>query len=139
MEIRLCSPLLRLVPMALAFSIHAQVVFADILEHWTVQQVSTNRFGLDSVVYGNGQFVAAGSYSDYGAIISSPDGYHWIVRADGFNSWPAWGLSVHFAGGQFIAVSAWGGTGVSSDGINWTFSGAPNPAGGASPLYLSGA
>src|SRR5215510_11328681 len=54
-----------------------------VMDHWTTRQVSTNWFGLEHVVYGNGRYVAYGTYSDYGALMSSEDGINWALRLDG--------------------------------------------------------
>jgi hypothetical protein len=123
--------------LAVSLLLLVQSAFANAFGNWTTNQVSTNRFGLTSVVYGNGCYVAAGSFSDYGAIVSSEDGFNWTVRADG--GWPnpagapTWGLKVNFANGRFIASSAWGGTAVSTNGTNWALGSAPLS------LYLYGA
>ena len=105
-----------------------QMVSADVLNNWTTNQLSTNRFGLFSVVYGNERYVAAGSYSDYGVIVSSQDGLHWNLEADGGppnpTGAPVWGLKVNFSNGRFIATAALGLTLVSTNGINWALSGA---------------
>src|SRR4051794_40538633 len=53
---------------------------ADILERWTTNQVTTNGMGFSQLIYANGLFVAAGSYSDYGGIYTSADGFNWVSR-----------------------------------------------------------
>jgi len=103
-----------------------QSAVADVLDTWTTNQVSTNWFGLRGVVYGNGVYVAAGMYLDWGTIISSEDGFNWTVRADANfpdpNSGPSWGLGVYFANNRFVGVSRWGCTSVSTNGTNWVVS-----------------
>jgi hypothetical protein len=96
---------------------------ADILEHWTTNQITTNSFGLDFVVYGSGRYVALGSYSDGGVILSSSDGIAWTKHVDGGP--PAYdGLSyptgLSFSGGKFFALGGFGKSAVSSNGTNWT-------------------
>ncbi|NOS71246.1 MAG: hypothetical protein HOP33_15100 [Verrucomicrobia bacterium] len=127
MKTNLVSPFLQAVRF-LTVLILSSAAYADPLDIWATQQLSTNRFGLSSIVFGNGCYVAAGSFSDYGTIVSSEDGYNWTVRADGYTSIqgaPIWGLKVNFANGRFIAISAWGGTVVSTNGTNWTLGSAP--------------
>lgn len=102
--------------------------FADALEQWTTNQVSTNLFRLEHVVYGNGRFVAAGGRSDGGAILSSEDGLNWTVRADTNMGTPSlvWGLT--YGGGRFVTVGHFGGTSSSTNGSDWTYGNA-NSAG----------
>jgi hypothetical protein len=93
---------------------------------WTTNQVSTNAFGLDRVVFGNGRFVASGGFSDFGALMSSEDGLNWVLRAGGSNGVPPdliYGLT--YSEGRFMAVGHFGGIGVSLDGTTWAFSSVP--------------
>lgn len=100
---------------------------ADALDNWTTNQVSTNLFQLNHVVYGDGRYVAAGGRSDGGAILSSEDGLNWTLRADGGCCGPpslVWGLT--YGGGRFVAVGHFGGTASSTNGVDWTFGHAEN-------------
>jgi hypothetical protein len=100
---------------------------ADVLDHWTTNHVST-LFGLRSVTYGNGRYVAVGGWSDWGAILSSEDGLTWTVRSLGGvpdGSYVGFGESVIYAGGRFVMVGFWGQSAVSADGITWTKGGLP--------------
>lgn len=110
--------------LAAAFLCSAGKTRADILENWTTNQVSTNRFSLEFVVYGKGLFVAYGEYSDYGAIVSSEDGKTWTLRNDGGPVGSGSGLSfscgLAFTGTRFFALGGFGTSAVSTDGINWT-------------------
>src|SRR5262245_38867660 len=47
---------------------------ADVFERWNTNQVSSTNFGLSLVTYAGERFVAYGSHSDYGVILSSEDG-----------------------------------------------------------------
>src|SRR4030095_1751624 len=58
------------------------VAAADILLHWTTNQVSSIA-GMKCVIYANGRYVAYGEYSDYGLILSSEYAKTWTVRSDG--------------------------------------------------------
>src|SRR5215813_1034617 len=84
---------------------------AGVMDHWTTRQVSTNWFGLEHVVYGNGRYVAYGTYSDYGALMSSEDGINWALRLDGkapsANGF-SFAASMHFAHGRFFAFGGFG-------------------------------
>ncbi|MBE0543467.1 MAG: hypothetical protein IH623_19150 [Verrucomicrobia bacterium] len=94
---------------------------ADALDNWTTNQVSTNSFQLNRVVYGGGRYVAAGGLGDGGVLMSSEDGVNWTLRAyDGSSGPPSlvWGLT--YGGGRFVAVGHFGGTASSTNGIDWT-------------------
>jgi len=73
--------------------------------------------GFTQVVYGNGCFVAAGWYSDYGGFYSSPDGLHWAFQYLDGNSW---GLNLSYSQGHFVSVSPWCSVLRSTDGTNWS-------------------
>ncbi|MBE0543466.1 MAG: hypothetical protein IH623_19145, partial [Verrucomicrobia bacterium] len=112
----------RLCCYVLASMLLAAVTHAYALDNWTTNQVSTNWFGLSHVVYGNGRYVAAGGRSDGGAILSSDDGLNWTLRADGGCCGPpslVWGLT--YSEGRFVAVGHFGGTAISTNGVDWTF------------------
>jgi len=104
----------------------AITTWSDALDNWSTNQVSTNSFGLNQVVYGNGRFVAAGGQSDGGAILSSEDGATWTVRANGYccsNPSLVWGLA--YGSGRFVAVGHFGGVATSTNGIHWSFTNVP--------------
>jgi hypothetical protein len=88
-------------------------------------QISTNYFGLDCVVYGTNRYVAYGEYSDWGVIMTSEDGKNWTVRSDGgASSGLSFSISLVYTGGRFFAVGGFGASATSTNGIDWTvFSG----------------
>ncbi|MFO1511757.1 MAG: hypothetical protein U1F83_02410 [Verrucomicrobiota bacterium] len=91
------------------------------LDNWTTNQVSTNSFGLDCAVYGNGRYVAYGEYSDYGVIMSSEDGINWSLRLDGkTNATFSFSLALVYTGNRFFALGGFGGSAVSTNGVDWT-------------------
>ena len=95
---------------------------ADVLDTWTTNQITTNGFGFQRVVYGNGIYVAVGESSDYGGFYTSTDGSHWTLQYSEPNSW---GVSLNYSGGHFASVAPrWGfnASDVSPDGTNWTTS-----------------
>src|SRR5882724_6192850 len=125
MKIRRFPFLVILVVIAFAALYPAFTVRADALDNWTINQVSTNFFGLRCATYGSGRYVAAGGYSDYGVLLSSDDGQNWSLRSNGgglSGSGLSFVESLIYAGGRFVAVGFWGGTAVSTDGVNWSVS-----------------
>lgn len=76
-----------------------------ILDQWTTRQVSTNHFGLTHMLHAQGRYVAAGWHSDWGAILTSENGFDWVLRSDG-NSTPAFALSfvtgLNYVGSRFF-------------------------------------
>ena len=96
---------------------------ADALDNWTTNQVSTNWFGLGHVVYGNGRYVAAGSWSSYGAYLSSEDGLNWMLRVQGDTNGAGNVYSLVFSEGRFMTTGGPLGarTGISTNGIDWLF------------------
>jgi hypothetical protein len=99
---------------------------ADALDNWTTNQVSTNWFGLTHVVFGNGRYVAAGYWSDYGAILSSEDGLNWTLRVGSPDGPLTDVTSLAFGGDRFLVTGAALGnsSGVSTNGIDWSIGGA---------------
>jgi len=84
----------------------------------TFVQRSAISASYQSVVYGNGIFVAVGGS---GAVMTSPNGIDWTQRtAANTNNWK----SVAFGNGIFVAVAQSGSAGqrvmTSPDGITWT-------------------
>jgi hypothetical protein len=63
---------------------------------WTLR--SSGGTSLSGVTYGNGLFVAVGSY---GTILTSPDGVSWTARASGTSNFLN---GVTYANGLFVAV-----------------------------------
>lgn len=92
---------------------------ADVLDHWTTNQITTNSFGLRHVVYGNGRYVAVGEFLDDGGIYTSEDGLNWTLR---FSDMSSWGLTLSFSSNHFAGVGGWGMVDVSTNGTNWTSS-----------------
>ena len=87
-------------------------------ENWKLDSIGISQI-LNSVVWGNNMFVAAGggSYFDSGRIASSPDGKKWnVITVDPGAS--ITGLT--FGDGKFVAVSYLGSVFISTDGITWT-------------------
>src|ERR1700744_6193885 len=60
---------------------------ADILDHWTTNQISTNSFAMGPVIYGGHRFVTVGSSYDLAYIYSSPDGLNWNLKSPLSNLW----------------------------------------------------
>jgi hypothetical protein len=111
-----------------ALSLPTSQAEADALDNWTTNQVSTNHFGLNCVVYRNGHYVAYGGYSDYGVIMTSEDGTKWTLRSDGSGpsgSGLSYSVSLLYTGGRFFALGGFGSSGMSVDGTNWTIFGGP--------------
>jgi len=97
-------------------------VRADALDNWTTNQVSTNGFRLNCVIYGNGRYVVAGGWADGGFIMSSEDGLNWTTRADGgFGGPPSLVWALAYGGGRFVTVGHFGGTASSTNGIDWEY------------------
>lgn len=71
--------------------------FADPLDNWHLREATTDS-SLNSIVYGNGMFVAVGQH---GTIISSPDGVNWTARSSGTTSNLR---SIAHGNGMFVAV-----------------------------------
>jgi len=111
-----------------ALSLPTSQAEADALDNWTTNQVSTNYFGLNCVVYRNGRYVAYGEYSDYGVIMTSEDGRHWTLRSDGggpTGSGLSYSVALVYTGGRFFALGGFGESGMSTNGIDWTIFGGP--------------
>jgi hypothetical protein len=93
------------------------------LNQWTTQQVSTNHFGLTHVLHAQERYVAAGWYSDWGAILTSEGGFDWVLRSDG-NGTPASALSfitgLNYVGSRFFALGGFGTSAQSANGIDWS-------------------
>ena len=114
----------------------AVVARGDALDNWTTGQINTNvqygyggGFGMASVTYGNGRYVAVGSYpvSDAGLIETSEDGVNWTVRGDASSYSPTVLdlYKVTYGNGTFVAVGYdWygfnGNLYNSTNGISWT-------------------
>ena len=95
-------------------------LYADALDTWTTNQVSTN-FGLTDITYGNGRYVAVGQYpgNDSGAILSSDDGLTWTPRNFNNLSDPTFDLyGVAYGAGTFVAVGFYGSIYASTNGID---------------------
>ena len=74
---------------------------------------------MNSVVYGNGKFVAVARGGDSNLVMYSTDGINWTGAQPSSNA--SW-TSVIYADGKFVAVAE-GGTNramYSTDGINWS-------------------
>ena len=104
-----------------------------VLGDWTIQTTSeTPEGGLHSITYGNGLFVAVGSYyslinsTHSGRCITSPDGINWTTQnAEIFDGFYVNYNSIVYGKGLFVVIGSRVGTGYSSsftspDGINWT-------------------
>lgn len=78
-------------------------------------------FFAKSVCYGNGKYVAVGSYDDYKAIAYSTDAINWTI----LKSIGGWKLqkelySVTYGNGKFAAIGEAGTAYISADGANWS-------------------
>ena len=95
-------------------------VRADILDHWTTNQIATNGFGFHHIVYGNGIYVAVGEAGDSGGFYTSSDGFNWALQYSEPNSW---GVNLKYSNGRFGCVGPGLGSGVadiSANGTNWS-------------------
>jgi hypothetical protein len=106
---------------------------ADLLEHWTAQQVSTSSYTLEFIARGFSQYVAYGWFSDYGVILTSSDGMTWWKVLDGSEPGPGQGFSYALAltrtGNKFFAFGGFGISAVSDNGVAWTTFTFPNAYG----------
>ena len=93
---------------------------ADVLDNWTTNQITTNTFGINHVVYGNGIFVAVGEQGDSSGYYYSADGSHWTLAYVELSSW---GANLDYSEGHYISVRSspfWASiANVSADGTNW--------------------
>jgi len=107
-------------PMALILALFARLdLRADALDNWTTNQISTNYWAIDCVVYGNGHFVAGAENLDAEAFFSSEDGTNWAMRYSGGGPW---GTSLQFVNGRFVGVGGYNTVSFSTDATNWTVS-----------------
>ncbi|MGA2506940.1 MAG: hypothetical protein ABSF80_05630 [Chitinispirillaceae bacterium] len=84
---------------------------------WTVVSPVPTSNNLQSITYGNGQYVAVG---DAGTILTSPDGLVWTSRTSGITT-RLW--SVTYGNGLYVTVGdSGGGSGrilTSANGVSW--------------------
>ncbi|PKL19569.1 MAG: hypothetical protein CVV49_00600 [Spirochaetae bacterium HGW-Spirochaetae-5] len=73
--------------------------------------------GFQSITYGNGKYVAVGSYINNKNISISSNGAAWTTISSGISEEFK---SVTFGNGLFVAVSSSGNISTSADGITWT-------------------
>jgi hypothetical protein len=90
-----------------AFSTFAQV-------DWTLRNPLPQGNHLESITYGNSQYVTVG---DYGTILTSGDGMIWTSRDTGTANTL---YSIIYANSQYVAVGTAGTIRTSGDGITWT-------------------
>ncbi len=110
-------------PLALFLALLSRLnLQADALDNWTTNQISTNYWGIDCVVYGNGHFVAGAENQDDEAFFSSEDGKNWMMRYSGGGPW---GTSLQFVNGRFVGVGGYNSVSSSADSTNWTISTLP--------------
>jgi hypothetical protein len=83
------------------------ITHADVLDNWTTNQISTNSFGMQHVVFGNGIYVASGESGDYGGFYTSVDGLRWKLQYTDLNGW---GISLNYSSGRFAGVARGGGS-----------------------------
>jgi hypothetical protein len=103
---------------------------ADVLDHWSTNQITTNGYKMDSIAYGNGCYVATSELigGDQGEIYASVDGENWtpVYFNGGDNG--IWGLNLHYVSGCFVGTTGgYGQVATSLDGTNWTISQVPAP------------
>ena len=80
-----------------------------------VQREFVDGADLDSIAYGNGQFVAVGSSSTF---VRSIDGVSWTHRELPYTGlYPLY--AVTYGNGQFVTVGEFGAILTSNDGVNW--------------------
>jgi len=95
---------------------------ADVLDNWTTNQITTNSFGMNHIVFGNGIYVAYGAFLDFGGFYTSVDGLNWKLQYTEPNSWLN---TLNYSEGHFASVRYNDGASVadvSGDGTNWTTS-----------------
>src|SRR5262245_37292578 len=96
-----------LLALAVVFSVRA-----DPLDHWYLRRPPHPTNVLNSVIYGNGLFVAVG-----GEILTSPDGTVWSRQDPGTSN----RLSrVAYGKGRFVAVGSPATAVMSTNGVVWT-------------------
>jgi len=83
--------------------------------HTSVSQAMGD-YSWNDIAYGNGVFVAVGSWN-FDNVLVSPDGISWTAHV--VTPGDDW-RSVAFGNGLFVAVGAGGGVRTSTDGVNWT-------------------
>jgi len=122
MKTKLISRLARTIPSLGVSILLLSQALADPLDNWTTNQVSTNSFCLDCVVYGNGRYVAYGEYLDWGVIMTSEDGINWALRLDGKTNSSGFSFSIAlvYTGNRFFALGGFGASAVSTNGADWT-------------------
>lgn len=82
---------------------------------WTKHTARVASRVLQSVAYGDGQFVAAYTASVF---YTSPDGVSWVPRGTTLFNRMIQGIA--YGNGQFVAVGYGGMVATSPDGVNWT-------------------
>ena len=95
---------------------------AGVMDQWTTNQIATNSFLPERVVFGNGIYVASAEYMDGIGLYTSTDGLHWVQQFSDLNSW---GLMLNYSDGEFSGVGGFGIVDTSDDGTNWTSSWLP--------------
>ncbi len=92
-------------------------IHADILDHWTTNQITTNSFLFDSIACGNGLYVLAAEYYDDSEIYTSTNGINWTIT---MHDAGPWGLNLHYLNGRFMGNGGYGSTVSSTNGVDWT-------------------
>jgi len=83
--------------------------------HWTARQADGSTDDFNGVAWSGTQFVTVGS--DFGHILTSPDGATWTLHIPGASN-PLNGVA--WGNNQFVAVGSGGAVLTSPDGVTWT-------------------
>ena len=103
----------------IAVAEHGTVVSSTDGLNWQTETFPSTE-NLNNVAFANGHFFARG---DSGTIFVSDDGHYWLQRLGGnvANSGGPVGHNIVYGNGTYVAVSAYGGTVVTSpDTVTWT-------------------
>lgn len=90
-------------------------VQAEILEHWTTNQLQSFGYYTTSIAYGNGVWVLSTEFYDGDFCYYSSDGIAWHTA----NQNGAWGSQMKFENGHFLGVGGYATVFDSTNGINW--------------------
>jgi hypothetical protein len=97
---------------------------ADILDHWTTNQLTFDYQYMTAIAYGSGHWVATAGFEDGVEYFYSTNGSNW-VEADFFTG--AWGSTLKCENGHFISVGGYGTISYSTNGVDWNAYYIPGP------------
>ena len=91
---------------------------------WNTTFIGNNPAGFFEIAYGNGKFVATGSYYWNAQVASSTDGLSWTTgQGYTFSMW--YYPRISYGNGKFIVLTPFESY-VSTDGVTWTYSVLPS-------------